>query len=233
MEGQKAMSKRIFFGDADRGTAIEIGLIYFMHLMGVFWYLTGYLGDTIHYLSGPFIIILGLYAVYCFIRGREDKNKRSGYILLIGMLGFGLETIGWHTGFPYGQFYYTDTLKPQILGTPVAISFAWITLSICSASVISYLEKSSIYIKALSAGIFVFILDFIMEPAAVKLNYWYWEGSTIPIENYVTWLITGAVFSFLLLKNFDIENKSVLQRNIFLHIYLAQIIYFLLIDLYY
>jgi putative membrane protein len=48
------------------------------------------------------------------------------------------------------------------------------------------------------------MFDWIMEPAAVKLGFWSWEGGQIPLLNYISWFLLSvfllAIFSRLKLK---------------------------------
>jgi putative membrane protein len=39
--------------------------------------------------------------------------------------------------------------------------------------------------------------DYLMEPAAIKLGYWVWQGSVIPFQNYLAWFVLGLLFAFL------------------------------------
>jgi uncharacterized membrane protein len=82
------------------------------------------------------------------------------------------------------------------------------------------------------------IFDFIMEPAAVKLNYWIWLESSntyvIPLKNYICWFGFGSIFSFILFtvlsKNSENQlEKLLLENNYFQHFFIAQLIYFIMI----
>jgi uncharacterized membrane protein len=51
--------------------------------------------------------------------------------LLLGAGGLGLvaETIGVHTGFPFGTYAYADTLGPRLAGVPLVVPLAWTMLA--------------------------------------------------------------------------------------------------------
>jgi putative membrane protein len=84
------------------------------------------------------------------------------------------------------------------------------------------------FLSAAITAIFMTVFDFFMEPAAVKLNYWYWINETVPLLNYGAWFFLSLIFSYLANKlAFITKNFPSLP----LHAYYAQLIYFFLIYL--
>jgi putative membrane protein len=49
----------------------------------------------------------------------------------------------------------------------------------------------------LDAALIATIFDWIMEPAAVTLGFWSWEGGLIPLLNYLTWFGISLIILFL------------------------------------
>jgi putative membrane protein len=41
------------------------------------------------------------------------------------------------------------------------------------------------------------IFDLILEPVAILLNYWYWKGGIVPIQNYLAWFVLAVIISIL------------------------------------
>ncbi|GII82006.1 hypothetical protein Sru01_69880 [Sphaerisporangium rufum] len=41
------------------------------------------------------------------------------------LLGYAAEWVGIRTGFPFGEYRYTDVLWPQLGGVPVIVALAW------------------------------------------------------------------------------------------------------------
>ncbi|MBE0653483.1 MAG: carotenoid biosynthesis protein, partial [Bacteroidales bacterium] len=54
-----------------------------------------------------------------------------------------------------------------------------------------------------------------MEPVAMHLDYWQWEGDIIPFQNYAAWFIISLVFSYAL-AIFRIRTDSWLLRWYFI-----------------
>ena len=44
------------------------------------------------------------------------------------------------------------------------------------------------------------IIDLIIEPVAVSLDFWQWEGGIIPLFNYLSWLLIAIVIQIVLFK---------------------------------
>jgi uncharacterized membrane protein len=231
--------KKALISIEQKKNILHIAIIYFLHLMGAFWYVTGYLGDLIHYLAGPFIVILGIYTLM-ILSDNFKRTKKLSAALLIGLMGYTLETVGWKTGYPYGEFEYSDILWPLIMGTPLAIAFAWITVTITSLY-IARAVSSSLSIQVIICGLLALVLDIFMEPVAIKLGWWTWALGWPPITNYVTWALAAMLFAILLIisshrflpatsTQYRISSKSKVQ-TILPHVYMAQLIYFVLLGL--
>ena len=57
-----------------------------------------------------------------------------------------------------------------------------------------------------------------LEPFASSVNgYWVWEGSKIPLQNYISWFIAGLLFSYLL-NRLVIWNRTVFENINFITI---------------
>ncbi|MGB0423984.1 MAG: carotenoid biosynthesis protein, partial [Flavobacteriales bacterium] len=41
-------------------------------------------------------------------------------------------------------------------------------------------------------------LDFFIEPVAIQLDFWWWNETSIPLNNYLTWFVASFLFSLFL-----------------------------------
>ncbi len=41
------------------------------------------------------------------------------------------------------------------------------------------------------------MLDFLIEPVAIRDDYWHWIDGSIPIKNYITWFLLSVVMLFI------------------------------------
>jgi bisanhydrobacterioruberin hydratase len=157
------------------------------------------------------------------------------------ILGIVVEIIGVNTGILFGDYSYGNVLGPDIKNVPVLIGINWFLIIYCCGISIHTLlmkainriaadtGKTPMALKALSviidgATLAVFF-DWLMEPVAVKLGYWAWNGNgAIPLFNYICWF----VISLLLLTIFHFA-KFNKQNKFAVNLLLIQLMFFLLL----
>ncbi|WKV13544.1 carotenoid biosynthesis protein [Marivirga harenae] len=123
------------------------------------------------------------------------------------VVGFLAEYLGVNFGLIFGDYYYPKTLGPQLGGVPVIIGINWFLITFCVASLIFPL-KTNVFLKILLATITTVIIDVLIEPVAMELNFWNWENNEVPLQNYVGWAIVSfLIFSFYFLIKIPLRNK--------------------------
>jgi putative membrane protein len=193
-------------------------------------------------LLATFVIaaISGLIYVEYFWHVREAVLKKSDkinqlqrftlWLGLVFVLSMVVENIGVWTGMVFGRYSYGPVLNPFIGDVPLAIGFAWIN-TLVPAMMISKLfvkHRGEIYdwLSSVLVGILMVIFDIILEKAAIELNYWSWQNGDVPYQNYAAWFLLGAFFAriglYLKINRYNFP-------KIYLHVYLAQLGYFLLV----
>jgi len=232
-----------------QGRWILVGLLYVLLIAGGLWHMLGVLQDTMRLLAAPMIIAICLMLCVECIRGygkgegseasdgyAAKRSKRftqkfllwSGFVIVASFL---LELIGVQTAAIFGKYVYLDTLRPVLWNVPIAIGFAWLGTVISSLAIVQRIIREPAAGPAriaLLVAVFMVIFDFFMEPAAIKLSYWQWDGGSPPLRNYLDWFIFGFIFSYIGLRlGLFRKNMSALP----LHAYVAQILYFLMVTL--
>ncbi|MEM9416982.1 MAG: carotenoid biosynthesis protein [Bacteroidota bacterium] len=105
-----------------------------------------------------------------------------------GAIGFFVEVVGVHTGMIFGSYYYGTPLGWQLWGVPVVIGLNWVILVYIAGHLVSPLSVS-LSMKCFLGALMVVLIDWLMEPVAVQLGFWYWTGQHIPTQNYVAWYV--------------------------------------------
>lgn len=166
------------------------------------------------------LLIMGHLLILRFATGKNVKVLL--WIIIIFLFTFMLEVIGVKTGYIFGNYSYGNTLGSKFLEVPIIIGFNW-TFIILGAISISQKVSSNKYIVIISAAIMAVLFDVILEPVAVRLNYWSWAEGVIPIINYVSWFIIAALSTFLFYK--------MKLRVTFLHgkYFVVQLVFFLIL----
>ncbi len=155
-------------------------------------------------------------------------------------VGIAAEMIGVNTGMLFGDYAYGNILGYAVKNVPLLIGINWFIIIYCSGISIHTILVKAINrvsadtgtkpaLKAISiivdgATLAVFF-DWIMEPVAVKLGYWKWNGDgSIPLFNYLSWFIV----SILLLTVFHFAKFN--KRNKFaVNLLLIQLMFFLIL----
>jgi bisanhydrobacterioruberin hydratase len=118
------------------------------------------------------------------------KTKATTFLVFLSIaivIGITVELIGVHTSYLFGSYYYGESLGWKWYGVPLIIGLNWGILTVTSAAVIHRLQFNK-HIEAILAAILMVIFDYILEPVAVKLDYWQWTEGQIPIYNFICWL---------------------------------------------
>ena len=179
-------------------------LVVLFHLVGFFGFVSP-CSDLFKQLV-PFHLLL-MFAL--LVISHPDRNRNFWFFLgAIFLSGYLVELLGVHTDAIFGEYFYKTTLGVKLAEVPLLIGINWV-LVIYSAGAL--LEESGIknrLVKSLLAAVLVTLLDFFIEPIAIRFDYWEWTDVTVPIQNYIGWFVVS--FLMLLLFNklrFDKENR--------------------------
>lgn len=178
-------------------------------------------------------IFLGLQALITFIILLKSADILSVVITtaVIFMASWFIEYWGVTTGFPFGVYSYSHVLSPLIGGVPLAISFAWFTVTASSLLAARYLLKGYSENSAILIGsVFVLATDILLEPfASFVNNFWVWQGQAVPIQNFISWFVIGIIYIFTisqLIKWHSVPNSNSFMNKIPLIIMAINIVNF-------
>ncbi|MDG2464748.1 MAG: carotenoid biosynthesis protein [Crocinitomicaceae bacterium] len=139
---------------------------------------------------------------------KDKKDKFFLFAFLIFVLGILVESIGTNTGILFGDYKYGTTLGAKVFGVPLIIGVNWATMVVCSSTLVYRLKLNLIW-KSVLAAILMTSLDFLIEPVAVKLDFWSWARGEIPIYNYICWFVISLPMHYFYMKWNLVENNSV------------------------
>lgn len=144
------------------------------------------------YLATFFIAVPAILGLFLYLGFR-----RAGLSLLaLTAFAYAIETTGVVTGFPYGTFYYGDSLGPKVFGlVPYLLPVSYLPLVIGAAAA-AWGPWSRVF-HIFSAALLLTVMDGVLDPGAVALGFWVWakEGfyHGVPLGNYLGWLLSGAL----------------------------------------
>jgi len=173
---------------------------------GVLWAI------VVAYLIGSRIIpgfITPLLFPFALIHGgsRYGWKTIAVFIVVTAIVSNILENSSILTGFPFGHYYYTDSLGPKIALVPFFISLSYISFGylawVFSTLLVSEVRKgSSLFISVAVPLVASFVMvawDFCLDPIASTINHaWIWKDGGgyfgVPFSNYLGWSFTVYVF---------------------------------------
>ena len=185
-------------------TYSSFALIVIFHIVG----LVGFTNDPLVNLFKvlvPFHLLLMLGIV---LWNNTSWNKQFIiFSTLTLFFSFIVEMIGTNTGLIFGEYSYGKTLGLKLWNTPLLIAVNWYVLVLGVGSVLSYLHlKSNLVVAAIGASILT-LLDALIEPIAIKFDYWQWNMIEVPVQNYLAWWVLAFIFILIFRKlHFNKQN---------------------------
>lgn len=145
----------------------------------------------------PFNLLLTLGALVYV--NRPLSGKSISLMAVIFLIGFLVEVAGVATGILFGQYEYGNTLGYMLFDVPLVIGVNWLFLSICTHAITNRITTDP-FILVPTAALLMVLLDVLVEPVAIRLDFWQWQGDIIPIQNYIMWFITASLIHLLMFR---------------------------------
>jgi putative membrane protein len=152
------------------------------------------------------IVLLG--ATVSVAHAAVSRGWRTGLAVLglVAAVAVLFEALGLATGFPYGEYSYSDELGPTLLGVPFLVPLAWLMMAWPSWVLAAWLAPRSRPARVLVAAYVFAGWDVVLDPQMVQAGYWRWAHpspglpgiGTVPLTNLAGWLLAGVVLMTLL-----------------------------------
>ncbi|WP_207424668.1 carotenoid biosynthesis protein [Desertivirga brevis] len=160
-------------------------------LIVVLFYTVGFFGLSSDMLVELFkdLVPFHLLLMFLLIMISHDNKNRAFYtfVVVTYIAGFLIELAGVKTGYIFGDYTYGATLGYKIADIPLIIGINWVLMVYSTGAILENLRiKSRVILALLGAGL-LSIVDILIEPVAVKYDYWSWANAEIPFHNTVGW----------------------------------------------
>jgi putative membrane protein len=139
-------------------------------------------------------------------------------------IGMAAEVMGVQTEFPFGSYYYTEKFGIQLLGVPLIIGVNWVLLSYC-CGVLVQPYFSNHWLKIIAASLVMLALDLLLEPFAIRHQFWVWKNTNPPLQNFISWFVVSLPIQWAYFKLIP-GNRNPISFS-----YLIILVLFLLADL--
>ena len=186
-------------------TNVSVFLIVLFHIVGLIGFLVPFLRPLFLQIV-PFHLLLMLFLLLINHHGRVSKLFLFAAIIMLS--GFAAEWIGVHKHWLFGNYVYGKTLGFKLRDIPLMIGVNWFLLIYSAGVFIKKVPVKEAWLKITIGAVLLVLLDLLIEPVAIRFDYWHWLSGSVPIKNYIGWFIVSlpllAVFQLF---NFRFQNK--------------------------
>ena len=212
--------------------AIPLFIAILFHFMGVLGILLTPYRDWFIANTPLNLILMGI------LLAASQERIEKGFVLfflLAFITGMVTEIIGVNTGVLFGDYAYGTVMGPKLLGVPFLIGMNWFVVVFCCGSLMHKLNKVMLakyeapipvaiikWSVIIDGAVLTTFFDWLMEPVAIKLGFWTWDGDTIPMLNYACWFVISAI---LLAVQQQLKIKA--QNHFAIHLLIIQALFFL------
>ncbi len=196
-------------------------IIILFHIVGLYGFTNPELTDLFISLV-PYHLLLML--VLLAISGYDGSSEILVFALIVFLAGFLVEVAGVNTGWIFGSYSYGETLGLKLWRTPLLIGVNWLILVYSTGVLLSRHRLNTNRLSLIGASILVAI-DVLIEPVAIRYDYWSWSGGNIPLQNYVGWFIVSYMMFMVFSKfKFRKHNRSAIV------LFVAQVLFFIALN---
>lgn len=198
-------------------------LIILFHAVG----LAGFLipeYEQLFILLVPFHLLLML--LLLAVTADDNSTELKVFAFIVYVLGFLIELVGVNTGLIFGGYAYGSALGIKLWSTPLMIGVNWMILVYSAGIFLERFKIGSNVLFSVFGALILTAVDFLIEPVAVRFDYWSWNKGVIPFQNYIGWYL----FSFLLFMLFRKMNFRK-QNSVAILLLIVQTMFFLILNI--
>ncbi len=151
---------------------------------------------------------IALPALLAFVR-RFGARRAIPTLVALSLLGFAVELIGVASGFPYGEFAYSEKLGPRIGGlVPWILPLSWAPLVLAAVAATEPGPRPTSARRMITwwwaAALLLVAFDGVLDPGAAQLGLWVWPTGGpyygVPLSNYAGWLLSSLAATALVVR---------------------------------
>ncbi len=157
--------------------------------------------------AGATHIVLGAIAMALFGWLAIGWRKTGIFFLVTYAVSLGFELFGTSTGWPFGNYAYTDFLGVKVLGhVPWTIPLSWFYMGLAAYLIGTWLVHrlggGRAFWGVLMGAWLLTAWDLVLDPAmaheSLRVKFWVWDEQGpyfgMPIKNFAGWVATGFIF---------------------------------------
>jgi putative membrane protein len=154
----------------------------------------------------PYHLLLMLVVVVLSHQNADIRLLLFALCLLI--LGYSAEWLGVNKHLLFGDYQYGQTLGFKLSGIPLIIGVNWFLLIYSAGVLMQRSRVKSLFLRVIAGALLLVLLDLLIEPVAIRFDYWHWTNGSIPLSNYLCWFFVSA-FMLILFERFQFKKQSI------------------------
>lgn len=202
----------------ERYLALGIGVLLLFYAVG-FWGLGFSAYEPWFIALVPFNLLLTNTILFLF--HRDWSWSFFLFALTAWTAGFLFEWIGVHTGLLFGEYSYGTALGFKVDEIPLLIGLNWLMLVYSSGHLVQR-WASHWFMRALLGAILMVSLDVLIEPVAVRFDFWSWHQNEIPFSNFIGWFLVALLLQIHFHRSFFKKDNPIAPW-----VLLVQVLFFL------
>jgi putative membrane protein len=153
----------------------------------------------------PITVSAQIAAVTAALWGAWGFKRTLIVLMIVPMIAWLSEFVGHNTGFPFGAYFYTERLQPQLGDVPIVVPLAWLMMLPPAWAVARLLvgERASRFRFAVVTALVFTAWDLFLDPQMVAWDLWRWidPGAVnyfgIPLVNFGGWLLVSFTMTYI------------------------------------
>lgn len=142
---------------------------------------------------------------------KEKNTKIIYWLIFFYAITFIIEVLGVKTELIFGSYSYGNTLGLKVFNVPLIIGINWVLIILGAIGIARRLTKNIKLIPFITAALAV-AFDIILEPVAIKYNYWTWANTSVPFQNYAAWFLISFLAAIVFVK-FKINYETTVPQH--------------------
>lgn len=118
------------------------------------------------------------------------------FLIIVCAFTFFAEWVGVHTRLIFGNYYYGQTMGSKLWDIPVIMGITWFLLIYGAGVTMQWLGIRNMLLRVVIGSVILVLLDMLIEPIAMRFDYWHWAGGIVPLKNYWGWLLVSVIMLF-------------------------------------
>lgn len=158
--------------------------------------------------AGATHILLGAATMLAFGGVAIGWKKTLVFFVVSCVLSLSFELFGTGTGWPFGNYEYTDFLGYKVLDrVPYTIPLSWFYIGfagyLLAGAIVDRFGPGRPTLWTILGGTWLLtVWDLVLDPAmaheSLRIQFWVWDETGpyfgMPIKNFIGWSVTGLVF---------------------------------------